>query len=51
MKEVLSKADKHEESNRKRLESLRQQAEEFKLKKSFIKNSLNNNLVNIKMNE
>ncbi len=38
MKENSFKSD---ESNRKRLESLKQQAEEFKLKKSLIKNSLN----------
>ena len=49
MKEdILVKSDKSDESNRKRLESLKQQADEFKLKKSFIKNSLNNNLVNLK---
>ena len=45
MKE-LAKSD---ESNRKRLESLKQQAEEFKLKKTLIKNSLNN-LVKIMKN-
>ena len=42
-------ANKSDDSNRKRLESLKQQAEEFKLKKSLIKNSLNS-LVKIILN-
>ena len=41
MKENSSKMANADESNRKRLESLKQQADEFKLKKSIIKNSLN----------
>jgi hypothetical protein len=38
---TISNKQKSDESNKKRLESLKQKADEFKLKKSLVRSSLN----------
>ena len=40
-------SNKSDESNKKRLESLKQKAEEFKLKKSLVRSSLNDVVSNV----
>lgn len=40
-------SNKSDESNKKRLESLKQKAEEFKLKKNLVRSSLNDVVSNV----